>query len=292
LGLIALVVKCKTQIEKNKDYYKKLFQINLLNDKISETNFNAQIIKSILKNKKYLSRVHKEEFVGKFNGYVSNGMKQRGKNDKITCISQLILMFAKNIKYNDCEEYELGNIVLKKKISEFNKENKGKSLPLNFLGNLCLYNSEEEKRKTKETIVEYMNKNDVSDDDIYEKILYMGENIDYDDIIQQQEITEKYYMQFLKVRSNKIKEIIVNEYKKCLVTDEENERIDADEESGEENNSESGDESSGESGEETETESDDETNSDSEPKMKQPVKIKINKKSNNRVILVKRDVAN
>jgi len=283
LGLITLSYKYKTQIEKNKDYYKKIFQMNLLNDKISETNFNTQIIKSILKNKKYLSRVHKEEFIGKFNGYISNGIKQRGKNDKITTLSQFVLMFVKNIKDNS-EEYELGNIVLKKKINEFNKENKGKQLPLNFLGNLCLYGYSEEKRKPKETIVEYLNKQNISDNDIYENVLYMGENIDYDDIIQQQEITEKYYIQFLKVRSGKIRDIIINEYKKCFVDENNNEEeknpnIDPDSNEG----------SDDESNEENESDGGSDNESDNEENEKQPVKIKINKDSNNRVILMKKN---
>ena len=250
--MIAIAYKNKSKIENNKDHYVKLFQINMLIDKLSETSFNTIFIQNTIKNSKYLNKIDEDIFSSNYDNFVLKCNKLRKKQDKLHPVTHLILSFMKNFNNNYNCDYEIGTVVSKKKLNEFNKENKNNTIPVNTLGNMCIYQVFDESRKPSMAVVEYLNKNNVSDDDIYKKILYIGENIDYDDIIQQQEVTEKYYMKFVKYRTNQIKELLLNEYNNCI-----------------NNNQELNDQS------ESESEDDNDPN-------EVPIKIKINNKSRNR----------
>jgi hypothetical protein len=216
ISLIALTYKNKNKIEKNESFYKNTYQLNLLNDKLSEVNFSTSIIRTIVNDKKYMSKVDKNEFIEKFKRFFTNSNKSIGKQDRMSNTSLLILNYITTFKCNDDDtEFEIGYIIPKKVLLSFNKVEKS-ILSINCIGNLCLYPSGEHKRGLKESINTYLSDQDISDTDASTKYLYLNNSIDYDDIIDRHELTNKYYNEFLKFRCSNMMNILLDIYSKYL----------------------------------------------------------------------------
>lgn len=308
VAMIALAFKSRSRLEKNADLYKGLFRMNLLSDKLADTSFNAKIIRSIIEDKKYMNFVDKKEFEERINKFIVENNKQHGKRDKLSNVSLLVLSMLNE----DNENVDVCNIVEKKVLKKL-MESEDESLSMNGLGNMCVYPLNEEKRKPSQNVYTYLSSSGISDDSIYKNYMFVEENPDNDDIIIKQEIIPKYYNDFLKKRTSKIKQMISDKYKKCFknskdkddITDNESES-DSDNKSESDSDNESYTESESEKSVKTnkfkssksDSESDDDGNSDSsnesdsdesdnsDGEYEKPKKII--KKSGNRTIIMKK----
>ena len=276
LSIITMIYKNKDRIEKNEKYFGDLLLMHLLNDKIADLNFSAKIISAIVKDKKYMGRIDKNEFIERINRYFADGFKVPPKKDRMSNTSQLILSVLRHIKCGDeYDNMEFGHVISKKIMMDFNKDEKT-YLSLNTLGNLCMYPTGGATKKPTESLVAYLTEQGKDDTDIYDNYLFLGNNIEYDDIVQRQELTEKFYLKFLKFRTTEMKKILLSAYDKCF-SGEDVESNNSDDESNSELSSES----------ESESSENQSSSSDSDDGAKKPTKIKINKKSGNKVIVVK-----
>lgn len=214
--LIAYSYKYKSIIEKEDKYYSNLIKIHILNDKLSERGFNNKIVESIISEKRYMELIDESDFINKINRYIDENMKIRNNKDKISNISSLILYILAEKNINNGMYLDIGNIVLKKNVLKYN-ENKSirKEIPLNSLGNLCVYNVIENKRKPNETIYDYLIKSNISDKDILDEYFYMNNNHNFDDILRQ-DISKKEYNNFLKYRAMNIRDTIIDNFKSCF----------------------------------------------------------------------------
>jgi len=231
--LIALSYRNKTTLEQKEDHYTGLYKLNVLNDKLSETAFNTSSVKIGIAEKTYLHEVHKGEFVEKINKIISN-QAHKHKSDTVTQQSLLLLNYLRQEKWkNDDNCIDIQTIIPRKTITEFMKDRKC-YLPINVIGNLCMIEPQEHKRKAEESLINYMTRDEDSKDDtesIYKKYMYMGSNIDYDNVIEQLEISEKIYFDFIKLRAQNMRDIIIDTYESYFTKEEKN----ADEENDDDN---------------------------------------------------------
>jgi len=265
--MIATAYKKKSKIQKNEEFYKTLFRGNLLNCKLSDAKFNSKGIKLAIDESKFLSLIHKKEFSERIGIFMSENNRQKGKKDKITLLSLLILKVISDAAEILESEVEIGMIVGKKAINTYCKEKKC-SLSMYGIGNLCLYSSGEKKKKPQQSITKYLESLELDNDDIYDKYLSMGDCIEYDDIINDQEIDEKHYANFLKYRTACIKDKLIDIFSECFKKAEESESESDEDDS----KSDSGSES--EEDDDSNSESDSGSESDSSNKPKKKVVIK------------------
>lgn len=227
VSLITLAYKNRAHIEKNKDKYSLLFVLNMLNDKISGVTFNGKTVDAVVKQKKYMYRVHKGEFVEKLNNYASDTIKLFGKYDKVTQLTKLILsVITKTMKDEDEDENDdmrFGNIIAKKVILDYNKEKKSR-LSVNSLGNMCLFPVGENNRKPTQSIFNYMTGEKHSTKFIDEHITFLNGEDKFDDMLtKSDEFAKKEYLEFLKFRGTNIKNLLVEHFKDYLKSDDDDE---------------------------------------------------------------------
>lgn len=240
LAMLSLVFGNKNKISKREDYYSDMFIVNILSDKLSDTNFNTKIIKLVVAEERYMKKIYKAEFIEKINRYITEGTKLFGKNDRAPSSTTKIILTVLNKIHNEPDiEVKFGNIIPKKTIVEKDKK---LTQPINCLGNVCLYNIGERDRKPTQTIVNYLNGNDVSDTDIEDTVTFMNGETKYDDILMKTSDFDKTkYHDFLKFRGKKIKELLLDAYKANMKDDSDDESDsdsnDSDSESESESNS-------------------------------------------------------
>lgn len=270
ISLISLAYLEKQKISKDKEKYASLFVMNLLNDKMSEMSFNSKTIKIIVEGKKYMFKVHKGEFSVKMDRYISDSIKLFGKNDKSTPLTKLILNVIRNvINENDEDEEDnldgkaiFGNVIPNKTISSYNKE-KNSRLPVNCLGNMCIYHQSESKRKPMQSVVTYLVNEKVSNKYIDENVTFLDGEDKFDDMLaKSDEFDKKLYIEMLKERGQTMKKMLIGHFKNYLKSDDDEEDDDnldtetnEDEDEDDDNKSESSD-SESESDEESENEED------------------------------------
>jgi hypothetical protein len=271
--MITSAYRKKTKIEKNEEFYKVLFRANFMNYKLSKTNLNAKGIKMAVEENVFTSLVNKKEFTERLNIFMSENNRQRGKADKPTDLPLLILKII--IEEYDIlgETVDIGLIVNKKTITSYCKDN-GCDLPINGIGNLCIYSSGEKKKKPSEALTKYLSSFDLDNNDIYEKYLSMDGCIDFDDIIDDQEITDKHYIKFLKHRTDCIKNRLLDVFEKCFKKSDDEEESDNDSKSdnGSTSESESDDENKSDNDSDSGSGTDSDSDSDEKPKKKIIVK--------------------
>lgn len=226
VAFTTLVYKCLDQIEKSKNYYKKLFIMHILFDVLSDTNHNIKNLKAMVINKKYLSKIDKQKFCNYFDEFVNSQIENPLNNDRICNKTQMILLVNKLINSDNdgCEYTYISHIVLKNKLDEYNKEcveNGLNMVSVNSLGNLCLYSDDDDNdKKIKDALYKYFENNNMSEEYIYNNIICLGNDVDYgeyNDLVQQQEVSEKQYNDFLRLRCNQIKQNITEKYSDCFV---------------------------------------------------------------------------
>lgn len=253
IAVISLAYNNKFKIEKNKSKYSDLFLVNILNDKISETAFNAKIIKSVVADSKYLYRVHKDAFSEKFLDYLGDNAKLYGTNDKVSAVTKLVLSIINNINSDDEANEDIkmifANVIPKKIIADFNKENKLK-LSINCTGNTCMHPSTENKRKPSESVSKFLSGEGVADDDISNNILLLNNSSKFDDILENKDdFSKKEYQKFLEFRSIQIKTKIMNYFNESFKNKDEEDKIENDQDlENSDDESEAGSESCSESG--------------------------------------------
>ena len=276
IGLLTYVFENKAKIDKQDEYYKKLIQINLLNDKLSNIGFNAKTIKVLVEDKKYMNNIDIDEFENNLEKYCSYNMAYT--ENKIKQLSYLILMYIRNIRnpYNT-NSVEFGTIVSKKTINDYIKKKEEEQLSIYGLGNICIYDEEDTPKKYSECAYKYLSDHGSSDDEIYEKNILIDNCNTFDNIIMRNEISKKSYLKFLMYRMRCIKKILFDEYKSCMDDDyDEN----SDNESSDEESSDN--ESDIESDNESDSESDNESlesdveidNKDEDVKNNKIIKVK------------------
>jgi hypothetical protein len=234
VGLISYLIINKKKIEKKIDYFKKLLQLNLLNDTLADVSFNAKIIKSLVEDKIYMNKVSTEEFSGKLKAYSERTIKTY--KNKLDIPTQLLLMYLKNILANEnANDMEFGTVISKKAINDFNKDEK-EFLSVGALGNMCLYDYGGVSKKASDTVIKYLTDQNMNDEDIYNNYLYLNDNIDYDNIVARQQISKNNYLKFLRYRVSCMKKIILTEYSKCFESDSTLEEDNVDEDNVDEDN--------------------------------------------------------
>lgn len=220
IALTALTYKNKTQIEKNKDYYTKTYQLNLLNNKISTSSFITKDISQMLTAKTYMKKVLLTEFKGKFDKFILDDIRIK-KEKGISPTGKVILLFMKNIydDYDDAISYKFNKIVKDETFLSFQKHN-DVNLNKTSLGNWCMHKMYNVKRERNDTIDTYLEKCKIDIENVYSDILFLDfKSNDYDDIINRQEIAKKSYGDFIKARMNNMKNIIIKEYAKYFEND-------------------------------------------------------------------------
>jgi len=238
IQMIALSYKNRQAIEKKSEYYTKLYQLHILNDKLSELSFNTRTVKTMIEEKTYMSKVHRGAFVEKINNIILNQPK-KNKSDLQTTQSTLLLNFMRMIVWNfDTPTVEVQNIIPRKIIAEYTKDKKC-YLPINVFGNLAMVEPAQHRRKPTESLVGYLTRgmDDVDSEQIHKQYIYMDECIDYDDLIDELEISEKLYLGFLKKRGQQIRDIVSEHFKKYFSnfeSESEDEESELDKESSEE----------------------------------------------------------
>ena len=281
IAMITLAFNEKKRISKKEKYYSNLFVINMINDKLSDRNFNTKIIKSVVTEKRYLNKIYKAELIEKMNRFVSDSVKLFGKNDRqISTTTKIILTSLNNI-YNEPDiEVKFGNIITKKIILDKDKKS---TLPLNCIGNVCLYTIGEHDRKTTQTILNYLHNEGVSDNDIEETIMFMDNEPKFDNILLNTSDFEKTkYLDFVKFRGKKIKEKLLEAFKENMKDDSDDEdsndtNSDADDDKSDDSDNDSSDHSDHS---DDETDNDQNNSSDDSDKSESNSKSKSNGKSN------------
>lgn len=227
IATISLAFSNKSKISKKEDYYVNLFLVNILNDKLSDRNFNNKIIKSVVTEKRYLNKIYKAEFIEKMNRFVSDGVKLFGKNDRNPNTTTKLILTTLNKIYNDPDlEVKFGNIITKKIIIDKNKKS---TISVNCLGNVCLYTRGDHDRKPTQTIVNYLTSEGVSDEDIEETVMFMDGETKYDSMLDKSSDFDKTkYVEFVKFRGKKIKEQLLEVFKANMKDDSDDENSDSD----------------------------------------------------------------
>lgn len=237
IAMLSLVFGNKEKISKKENYYSNVFIINMLNDKLSDTNFNTKIIKSVVTEKRYLNKIYKAEFIEKMNRFVSDGVKLFGKNDKSpTTTTKIILTTLNKTQDNLDVEVKLGNVITKKIIMDKNKKS---TLPVNCIGNVCLYVKGEHDRKPTQTVLNYLNSEGISDEDIEETVMFLNGETKYDNILlKSSDFDKNKYIEFVKFRGKKIKELLLETFKNNMKDDaDESESSDDSDDSDDSDNS-------------------------------------------------------
>lgn len=273
LTMIGTAYKNREQILKNEIYYMDNMKMHLLDDGLSEIKINSLILKSYIEEKKYISKLNKNEFEDKLARYMDRTKNVTHKKDKILNITKLLLMLMREIKYGNNNNIQLGYIIPKKILIDFNNENKS-YIPLNTLGNLCFHDTCDEKRKPSQSLVLYLTENNgMNADSIYDNILLIKDNnVQFDDLIYRGDITKKIYTKFIEYRHDRIKTIVLNRFQKIL------ELYHSDESESDESNS---DESDSDTSYDSDNASNSEEESDDSDDKIEIIKINNSSKNNN-----------
>lgn len=230
IGLMSYLLINKTKIAKKLDGLKTLIRLNLINDKLSDTSFSAKIIASLTEDRRYANKISLEEFSSKLIAHSEKTIKiTKGKVDTIT---QLVLKFMNILTLNDNDSLEFGTIIARKELNDFNKDNK-EFLPVNAFGNLAIYDCSGVPKKASESVVKYLQDQNIDENTIYKNYIYVDNAAQNDELVVRQLITKKNYLKFLRYRTKCIKEMIVSSCKDSFESDEqdqdENEDVEDDE---------------------------------------------------------------
>lgn len=287
VSLITLAYKNRSIIKKNKEKYSMLFVLNMLNDKVSGVSYNARTIDSVVKQKKFMYKIHKGEFIEKLTNYSSDTIKLFGKYDKLTPLTKLILsIILSTLKFDEDndddddkkKDLRFANIIAKKVVMDYNKDKKSR-LSINNLGNICLFPVGDNNRKPTQSIYNYLTVEKRSVNYIDKNIIFLGGEDKFDELLAKaEEFGKKEYIEFLKLRCTNIKNLLVNYFKDYLKADddeeEEEDNLDTetgnDEDDKKSNKSNKSDKSDSES--DSSDDSDNSNNSDSEPEIKKEIK--------------------
>ncbi len=215
LSMYATVYRNDEKIKKNINHYSNVLLLNLVHEKILN-RITAKDIKSTIHDKKFLTKLDSDEFKTNFDKLITDNVKLKTERGNPP-VNKIILMVIKNILYPGSDDsFEFDNIVTNKTILKYKNEN-GEKLFAKSLGNLCLYPSDIPKPKS-DTIIRYLDSSSMSEDDIYDKVLFLGKSNDFDNLLKQT-ITKKKFMDFLKFRMNNMKKIILKHFIKYFNVD-------------------------------------------------------------------------
>jgi hypothetical protein len=223
IGLMTYLFINKTKISKKLDDLKTLIRLNLINDKLSDTSFNAKLIRSLVEDRRYANKLSLEDFTARLTAHSEKTIKST--KSKVDMTSQLVLKFMNILTMNENDSLEFGTIIARKELNDFNKDNK-EFLPVNAFGNIAVYDYSGVPKKPSESVVKYLRDQNVEEDIIYKNYIYVENAPGNDELVVRQLITKKNYLKFLRYRTKCIKDMIISNCGNSFESDNDDENAD------------------------------------------------------------------